>query len=114
MGVRILVGHADGTKQAAAMYDSGNGWMVGPIWEGADAYEQIESFQQWLRSLRYIEAINDGALNLEPLDLPNPGVGDGSDPRAWPDHGLKKLVDYWRSRFLDEDGWLREEAQVSG
>lgn len=94
MGVRLLIGEADGTTPAAAMYDSASGWMVGPVWEADDAPEQIEGFLDWLRKLQFMSRAE--AIGLDSGDLPDPTRGDGSDPREWPDSGLEKLVVYWR------------------
>lgn len=106
MGVRTLAGTYDGTEEAAVMVDSGNDWPVGPLFKGDDAYEQVEAFQEWLRLEPWLRAASVHDLGgLEPADLPHPAA-TASDPRAWPQSGLAKLVGYWRDHFLDEDGAL--------
>lgn len=106
MGVRILAGMADGTRQAAAMYDSVTGQMFGPIFEAEDAPEQIEAFLEWLAEMRAFAAIDRGELAVEPEDLPL--MTEGRDAREWPASGLAKVVAFWRERYVDEDGLLRE------
>jgi hypothetical protein len=103
MGVRTLIGTADGTRHAAAMYDSTNGLMLGDLFEADDAEDQIDAFQAWLA--RYPFAADPDAIGLEPNDAPGPS-GDGSDVRHWPDSGLKKLLAYWRRHNLNEHGEL--------
>lgn len=105
MGVRTLIGIADGTTPAAAMFDSVSGFMVGPIWESTDAEDQIEAFLSWMDSERFITACEE--IGLETVDLPHPGL-KANDIRFWPDTGIKKLVAYWRSTHLDENGLLRD------
>lgn len=109
MGVRTLIGEADGTKRAAAMYDSVSGWMIGPIWEADDAPEQIEAFLQWMRQLGPVSAIENGTLVLDASDLPYP-TRDETDARCWPDSGLKKIIAHWRKLYVDDEGWLKHEV----
>lgn len=47
MGVRILVGKADGAlcDNAAILYDSVSGWAFGPLF---DDFEQADHFANWL------------------------------------------------------------------
>lgn len=105
-GVTSLVGTYDGTKEAAVMVDGLNDLPFGPLFEGPDAYEQIESFQAWLRRMPYMRLVDEGKLALEGRDLYDPTTGDGIDPREWPESGLAKVVAYWKATFLDEDGFL--------
>lgn len=104
MGVRMLVGEADGGRKAAAMYDSSSGWMVGPLFESEDADEQIDAFVQWLSE--------HGAGLREKLalqDAPRGILGmDGRDPRHWLDPELERIVKHWRSLFVGDDGWLMD------
>jgi hypothetical protein len=102
MGVRVLVGDADGTK-AAALYDSVTGWMIGPIFEAEDAYEQAEAFLDWMRHEPYL--LHAEEIELTPLDIPDPRYIRADDPRVWPDSGLAKLVAYWRRDHV-ADGLL--------
>lgn len=88
MGVRILVGEYDGTEQMAVMVDSVIGTAFGPLFENAD---DIESFCAWLRGEPF--RLSAGQMGLTPADVPVTTAG--SDPRAWPESGLKKLVSYW-------------------
>ncbi len=93
MGVRTLGGTADGTTPAAAMYDSVTGWMLGPIFEGDDACEQIEAFLAWLGTMPYVKRARE--IGFARHETPDPRR-DATDPRSWPDAGLNKLVTYWR------------------
>lgn len=95
MGVRTLNGEADGTTPAAAMYDSVTGRMLGDIWEGESPDVEIEAFIQWLHELRPIAAVQEGKLELDTGEIPDPR-DDGTDPRHWPQAGLVKLSGYWR------------------
>ncbi len=106
MGVRTLIGIADGTTPAAAMFDSSSGFMVGPIWESTDAEGQIEAFLSWMDSEKFVAACEE--IGLESSDLPHPAL-KANDIRFWPDTGIKKLVTYWRRTHLDENGLLREQ-----
>lgn len=108
MGTRVLVGEYDGTTPGAVMVDSTSGWPVGPIFEGVDALEQVEAFQEWLRGMPYIRLHDEGLLVFDPSDLYDPTVGDGMDPREWPTPGLAKLVSYWRAGHVGDDGWMKE------
>jgi hypothetical protein len=114
MGVRTLVGTADGTTPAAAMYCSTSGWMIGPIWESEDAPEQIEAFLDWLRGVEWLD--NRAAIFGREVrsDDYRVGAGDGSDPRSWTDRGLELLLAFWRSRYLDDDGNLIETPATEG
>jgi hypothetical protein len=98
MGVRTLVGEADGATHAAAMYCSTSGWMVGPIFEAPDAEDQIEAFLAWLQAGRW------RAWSAETGRRPR--IGDGGDPREWDDGELERLVQLWRADHVGEDGWL--------
>lgn len=95
MGVSTLVGTADGTTPAAAMYDNTTGQMIGPIWEGDDAEEQIDEFMEWMRLCSFVPLSE--AIGLRTMDVPGPEWDLPGDPRVWPDSGLTKLVTYWRS-----------------
>ena len=108
MGVRTLVGIADGTTNAAAMYDSVTGRMIGPIFEADDAHEQIESFLNWMNSLTFMAYAD--VIGLEPSDLPDldSPAHEASDVRRWPDSGLKKLIAYWKREHVAANGWLKE------
>jgi len=107
MGVRTLVGMADGTTQAAAMYDSASGFMIGPIFEAPDSYEQVQSFLDWMNSLQFMQLTTEIGLTSD--DLPNPtSQFSASDVRAWPDNGMEKLVNYWKSEHVGENGFLKE------
>ncbi len=105
MGVRKLVGEQN---RDAVMYDSTDGWPVGPIWFGVDASEQIEAFLSWMQTRAFLALT--GEIGLGGDDIPDPQHGAATDPRAWPKSGLEKLVKYWRSQHLDEEGWLKEEV----
>jgi hypothetical protein len=107
MGVRILRGEADGDGHAAIMYCSTSGWSIGPIFEADDAEEQIQSFLGWMDSLAFVEKAEE--IGLGHHDLPSP-LGKPADPRSWPDSGLEKLVAYWRTIHVGDDGLLREES----
>ena len=111
MGLRVLIGEADGTTPAAAMYCSTSGWMVGPIWEGDGAEETIDAFLRWLERLAFVPLVGDGGIELGRPDLQAFGK-DGSDPRHWPESGLSKLVVYFRREFVDADGNLKTAAEV--
>lgn len=101
MGVRTLVGEADGTTPAAAMYDSQSGFMFGPIFEGEDAPDRIEGFQEWLRRLPHVRDAE--AIGLTTDDLPRLDR-DGADARDWPDRGLKQLVAYYHREVWNDGG----------
>ncbi len=49
MGVRILVGLYDGTKQAAALVCSTTGTVFGPLIEGEEPEERAEAFITFVR-----------------------------------------------------------------
>lgn len=101
MGVRTLIGTADGTTHAAAMYESGSGWMIGPIFEAEDAEDQIEAFLDWLRRdgvAEYRRGTNDVIVHL---------YGDGSHPGSYHDSDLERLVKFWKLTYLGDDGLLR-------
>lgn len=106
MGVRTLIGEADGTTPAAAMYCSTSGWMIGPIWESEDAPDQIEAFLQWLHESLWFEDRAAIFGDSEAYHRERVGFGAGNDPRAWTDAGLKKLLAYWRRDHVGEDGLL--------
>lgn len=101
MGVSTLIGTADGTSHAAVMYCNTTGWPVGPVFEAADAEDQIDAFQKW--------------LGENPLGEVSASIGrelvqrfrDGRDPRDWSDADLAVLVSYWRGIYV-EDGWLAD------
>jgi hypothetical protein len=108
MGVRVLVGKADGHTDAAAMYCSTSGWMVGPIFEAHDAPNQIEAFLEWLSAIGWTKEIRDE------LGLGQPRLGsDGRDPREWQDADLEKLVNHWRRDYVGDDGWLLDSFDCS-
>lgn len=98
MGVRTLIGEYDGTTPAAAMVDSASGFMVGPLFEGSDAPDRIEGFVEWMRVYSFVKLSEE--IGLEPADVPGPVVDIPTDPRAWPDSGMAKLVVYY-----DEHVW---------
>lgn len=100
MGVRTLAGVYDGTAAAAVMVDSGSGTAFGPVWEGDEAVEQIDRFQDWLRTLRFM--LLSAEIGLESGDLYDSTRGEGMDVREWPASGLKKLVVYWRREVWNE------------
>lgn len=121
MGVRTLIGEADGTTHAAMMYCSASGWSVGPIFEAPDAEDHIEAFQAWLREHRWYSVRRDVFRNP---DLPGDAEvsafmgevglrGDGDDPRDWSDAALQRLVTYWRSVYVGGDGWLLDPLDCS-
>ena len=112
MGVRTLIGEADGTTRAAAMYDSGSGWMIGPVWEAEDAEDQIEAFLTWLRSMEWYGAREAvfGRTSHRNFLLPH---ADGTDPRGWSDAGLSALISFWKRDHVGEDGWLIDPHQCS-
>jgi hypothetical protein len=99
MGVSTLVGEADGTTHAAAMYCNTSGWMVGPIWEAPDAEDQVEAFLAWMGSGRWRSAVESLAIRATPYL-------DSNDVRQWDDGDLGKLISYWRHNYVGEDGWL--------
>jgi hypothetical protein len=106
MGVRTLIGTADGGSHAAAMFDSSSGWAFGPVFEAEDAEDQIEAFVGWLSS--------GGAFAVRAeLRLESPVIGDGRDPREWPDAALKALIGRWRSDFVGADGWLLDTFECA-
>jgi hypothetical protein len=99
MGVRVLSGETGGGTRAAAMYCSTTGWMIGPLWEGEDAAEQVEQFCRWLKLKGWIGALLVALRGRFAFQ-------DGTDPRHWPDCDLERLVAYWRDRYVDDGGWL--------
>jgi hypothetical protein len=110
MGLRVLIGEADGTIHAAAMYCSTTGVMVGYIWEGDGAEEALGGFLNWLERLSFVTLADE--IGLEPHDLQMIGR-DGSDPRHWPESGLEKLTVYFRRSFVDADGnldWTKQQV----
>lgn len=111
MGVRTMVGIADGTGPAAFMYDSVTGFAVGPIWEAEDSYEQIEAFQQWMRERRFMGLTEE--IGLGSFDLPSP-LREVDDVRAWPENGIAKLIKYWRKENLDATGCMKEAVSTDG
>lgn len=95
MGVRTLIGTADATEPAAAMYDSQSGTVFGPLFkddEHGEAAEQIDGLLEWLRTMRHVELAEE--IGLGPSDVP--GVHDGTDARHWPESGLLKVAAYYR------------------
>jgi hypothetical protein len=107
MGVRTLIGTYDGTTPAAVMVDSVTGSSLGVIFEGEDAPEQIEAFLDWMRRRRFIA----DEIGLTHKQIPDPTHGDDTDPRAWPDAGLRKLIAHWRREYWEK---ARAEAEASG
>lgn len=68
MGIRILVGVADGSKSAAALYDSVTDTMFGPLIEAAcadDATERAEAFIAYVWRVANVDArrLSDGDMN---------------------------------------------------
>jgi hypothetical protein len=108
MGVRTLVGQADGTTDAAAMYCSTTGVMVGPIFEAPDAAEQIDSFVKWLDSGAWRPIARE--LGFVPLTALG---GTGDDPRCWTDDALMALVSRWRAVAVGDDGWLLDPFECA-
>lgn len=104
-GVRTLAGIYGEKTEAAVMVDDTTRQAFGPLFEGYDADEQIEEFQNWLRQLPFVALADE--IGITNRDLPFLGT-DGSDPRMWPGGGLVKVVAYWKSHFLDEDGLLKD------
>lgn len=102
MGVRTLVGIADGTTDAAAMYDSVTGVMLGPIFEGGDPAATVEAFLGWLRA-------HPADARAFAADFAPPR-GDGTDARNWDDGALAAIVARWRAEHLDGDGYLKTDA----
>lgn len=107
MGVRTLIGTYDGTTPAAVMVDSVSGTAMGVVFEGEDAPEQIEGFLDWMRRRPYIALVDD--LGLTHKQIPDPTHDDDSDPRAWPEAGLRKLIVYWRREYWEKARAEREE-----
>ncbi len=93
MGVRTLVGVADGTTHAAAMFDSVSGRMLGPVVEHEEAESIIDGFLEWLRAMPYVS--DPEGIGLTVVDLPHPAV-EGTDARSWPWTGFVKLMRYYR------------------
>ena len=108
MGVRTLVGIADGSTEAAAMYCSTSGFMVGPIFEAHDAAEQIEAFLKWLGSGAWRKFARENGM--EPITTLG---GTGDDPRCWKDGDLESLIKEWRDKFVGDDGWLLDPFECA-
>lgn len=108
MGISTLIGIADGTTPAAAMYCNTTGRMVGPIWEAEDAPDQIEAFLEWVRCYSFIPLTEE--IELGSGDVPSPEHDQSNDVRVWPAWGLDKLVKYWRAQYVGDDGLLRLPA----
>lgn len=108
MGVSVLVGHADGTTDAAAMFCSTTGFMVGPIFEAPDAGEQIESFLDWLGSGAWRPFARENGLEaITALG------GSGDDARCWKDGDLADLIAHWRATYVGDDGWLLDPYECT-
>lgn len=98
MGVRLLIGEADGTTPAAALYCSTTGEMLGLIFDEEDPVEKAEGFLEWVRLLRFVGLAEQ--IGLTHHDLPDPR-NDGSDVRHWPIRGLGKLTAYYLKHVWD-------------
>lgn len=109
MGVRLLTGTADGTTPATALYCSSSGIMIGSIWEGDESYEAAEGFCRWLETMPFASDVVAAELDLKTFELQSIDK-DGTDPRHWPEAGLRKLEWYYRRHMLDADGAPREAA----
>lgn len=93
MGIRTISGTADGTRHAAAMYDSVTGRMLGVLFEHDSAEEQIDGFLTWMQHYNFVAACEQAGL--EPADVPPPTIDIPTDPREWPESGLRKLITYY-------------------
>ena len=113
MGVRTLIGTADGHRSAAAMYDSASGWMVGPIFEAEDAEDQIDALLEWFRSGKW-SSVAEAVLGADwHMKHHISRAVDLNDPRMWSDVALEKLITYWRARYIGEDGWLLDAKECA-
>lgn len=96
MSVRTLVGTADGTNPAAALYDSVTGQMLGFIFEHeTHAVDHAESFLAWVEGGRAKYVARQHLI-------PHPIASH--DFRAWTTDSLRQLLPIWRSELLDPDG----------
>lgn len=109
MGISTLVGQADGTTDAAAMYCNTTGWMIGPVWEAPDAPEQIEAFLAWLSETGVPASLR---VTLA-LDGPDGLYRDGRDVRQWRDTDLEKIISHWRGENTSDDGWLLDPYECA-
>lgn len=102
MGVTMLIGLADGTKEGAVLYDSVSGWPVGPIWEGRDAADQAEAFLQWVGTSRWLDLHKQIFGEAHRIRVT---IRSG-DLREFADLEIQQLIKYWRSIYVDDQGWL--------
>jgi len=87
MGVRIMI---DSKRRVGALYCDTSDWAFGPVFNGGDPREEIESFLGYARKQ------------------------DINDVRVLNDFELRELHSRWAKECLDEDGCVRYRSVPGG